>query len=622
MSSTFRRRLLWLIGGRAAVVTVLLGSAILMQDLSAPGSLPINPFYFLIGLTYALTLVYVLLLKQAERHQWLVDVQLACDAIIVSALVHMSNGVSSYFTSLYALPIIAASTIQSQRSGMMVGVLSSLMYAGIVSLQYSGSPATPIVVVGTDVLPPRRVAFFIVGLNIFGFMAVAALSGYLAERLRRTGAALEQASNKLEDLRAFSEHVISSLSSGLATTDIDGRVLSFNKAAEQICGLRAIDVVDRSASDVLQLPPEFEALFGERRRLRPERGDGVEPAAARPASESERGWGPASADQEARTKLPRVEYVFRCRDGREIELGISTAILRTPRGEVGFVFTFQDVTESRRQEREQRIQQRLAAVGEMAAGIAHEIRNPLASMSGSLQILRQELPLSEEQSQLMDIVLRESDRLNDTIRSFLAYAKPQRNASSRIDVRQIVTDAGTLLQNSPELLESHAVECEVPSEPVWVFADEAQVRQIVWNLATNGLRAMSDGGTLILAVFRPGKSVREGQAPMATIVVSDQGIGIDPEELDGILQPFHGGFSRGTGLGLSIVHRIVSDYGGELLMASERGKGTTVTVKLPSAEAPAETGELQPIGGTTGARSKNSDGGPQTAAGGQRAADS
>jgi two-component system sensor histidine kinase PilS (NtrC family) len=222
----------------------------------------------------------------------------------------------------------------------------------------------------------------------------------------------------------------------------------------------------------------------------------------------------------------------------------------------------------------------------MAAGIAHEIRNPLASMSGSLQILRQELPLSDEQSQLMDIVLRESDRLNETIRSFLAYARPQRNASTTIDVRQIVTDAATLLQNSPELLEGHAVRCDVPPEPVWCFADEAQIRQIVWNLATNGLRAMSDGGTLTLSARHADP---EPDSPdMVILSVSDEGIGIDADELDGILQPFHGGFARGTGLGLSIVHRIVSDYGGQLLMSSARGKGTTVTVRLPAAERAAK----------------------------------
>jgi two-component system sensor histidine kinase PilS (NtrC family) len=559
MSPNFRRRLLWLIGGRAAVVTLLLGSAILIQ-IQAPGSLPIDPFFFLIGLTYALTVVYVLLRRQAEQHRWLVDVQLACDAVIVSALVHLTGGVSSYFTSLYTLPIIAASTIQSQRTGMMVGVLSSLMYAGLAGAQYFGTPALS-VVVGADSRPQERVALFIVGLNIFGFLAVAALSGWLAERLRRTGAALEQTSNQLADLQAFSDHVISSLTSGLATTDIEGRILSFNKAAEGITSRTAPEVLHRPAAEILQLPSEFAELFGSR---------------------------------DGRPRLPRVEYVFTCVDGREIELGISTAILRTPRGEVGFVFTFQDVTEARRHEREARIQQRLAAVGEMAAGIAHEIRNPLASMSGSLQILRQELPLSEEQSQLMDIVLRESDRLNDTIRSFLAYARPQRNASTRLDVRQIVTDAATLLQNSPELLESHRIRCDVPADPVWCLADEAQIRQIVWNLATNGLRAMSEGGTLTLAVadVRP----EAGKPDMVTLAVTDEGIGIDPDDLDGILQPFHGGFARGTGLGLSIVHRIVSDYGGELAMTSARGKGTTVTVKMPAAGQ--ETGDRrQEVGG-------------------------
>ena len=428
MSPNFRRRVLWLIGGRAAVVTLLLGSAILIQ-IQAPGSLPIDPFFFLIGLTYALTVVYILLLRHTEEHRWIVDVQLGCDAVIVSALVYLTGGVSSYFTSLYTLPIIAASTIQSQRTGMMVGVLGSVVYAGLAAGQYLGTPALP-VVVGADARPQERVALFIVGLNIFGFVAVAALSGWLAERLRSTGAALEQTSNQLADLRAFSEHVISSLTGGLATTDIEGRILSFNKAAEGITGMKASEALLQDATRVLQLPPQFTELFKSR---------------------------------EARPRLPRVEYAFRIGEGREIELGISVASLRTPRGEVGFVFTFQDVTDARRKEREARVQQRLAAVGEMAAGIAHEIRNPLASMSGSLQILRQELPLSDEQSQLMDIVLRESDRLNDTIRSFLAYARPQRNASTRFDVRQIVTDAATLLQNSPERLETHAVRCDVPA---------------------------------------------------------------------------------------------------------------------------------------------------------------
>jgi two-component system, NtrC family, sensor histidine kinase PilS len=255
----------------------------------------------------------------------------------------------------------------------------------------------------------------------------------------------------------------------------------------------------------------------------------------------------------------------------------------TPRGQTGFILTFQDVTESRKMEREARVQQRLAAVGEMAAGIAHEIRNPLASMSGSIHILRQELPLSEDQRQLMDIVMRESERLNDTIRSFLEYARPQRQAMRHLDVRTVVTDTATLLQNSTERRGTHGIVVSVPDEEVLFQADEGQIRQVVWNLATNGLRAMPDGGQLTLSVAAPSAT-----AAHVEISVSDEGVGIASEDLDGVFQPFRGGFSRGTGLGLSIVHRIVSDYGGEIGVTSTRGVGTTVRVRFPVAVAAVE----------------------------------
>jgi len=221
------------------------------------------------------------------------------------------------------------------------------------------------------------------------------------------------------------------------------------------------------------------------------------------------------------------------------------------------------------------LQQRLAAVGEMAAGMAHEIRNPLASMSGSIQILRQELPLSAEQEQLMDIVLRESDRLNDTIRSFLAYARPQRFAVARLDIRRALSDAAALLRNSADVHDKHLVDVDVPPHELWYEADEGQIKQIVWNLATNGIRAMPDGGRLRLtAAFEP---VSNG----VVITVQDEGIGIPPEDLDGLFQPFRGSFAKGTGLGLAIVHRIVSDYHGEIQVSSQPGRGTTVSVRLP-----------------------------------------
>jgi two-component system, NtrC family, sensor histidine kinase PilS len=545
MATTMRRKLLSLITARAAVISVLLGSAVLIQ-IKSPGSLPVDPFFFLLGLTFALTVVYSLTVRQAEKHPWLVDLQLAADSTIVSAIVYLTGGVHSYFSSLYALPIIAASTIQSWRGGMMVGALSSLLYAGIVLAQYFGTPISSIVVVNEG-LPPLRVALFTVGLNVFGFFAISALTGYLAEGLRRADAQLQRASSELADVQAFSRHVVDSLTSGLATTNMSGIIVTFNRAAEAITGIPAAEAIHRPASEVVRLPAALNGLFG--------------PPAGRP-------------------RQTRVEYGYLRTDGMQIEVGLSAAPLMTPRGETGFILTFQDVTESRKLEREARVQQRLAAVGEMAAGIAHEIRNPLASMSGSIQILRQELPLTDEQGQLMDIVIRESERLNDTIRSFLAYAKPQRQSMNHMDVRQVITDTATLLQNSSERGEAHRIAVDVPREPVQFQADEGQIRQIVWNLATNGLRAMPAGGKLTLAVVAPTE-----HSPHLVISVSDEGVGIDPEEIDGIFQPFRGGFSRGTGLGLSIVHRIVSDYSGEVRVRSSKGAGTTVHVRFPAAAA-------------------------------------
>jgi two-component system sensor histidine kinase PilS (NtrC family) len=542
-----RRKLLWLIAGRAAVITVVLGSAILVQyrldHNPALSWFQIQPFFALIGLTYALTIVWTLTLGFVDRHLWLIDVQVACDALIVSAIVYLTGGVSSYFSTLYTMPIIAASMVQSWRGGLMVSLLSSVMYAGIVIAQYQELPlpfAPPIVV-----LPVSRV-LFTVGLNVFGFMAVAGLSGYLAEGLRRTGAQLEEASIQLADLQAFNQHVIDSLTSGLTTSDMRGRVLTFNRAAETITGIPAADAVGHQVIDVLQLPPVFQRTLS-------------------PGGPGER---------------LRDEFGFQRGDGRHIEVGMTSAPLITPRGESGFLFTFQDVTELKKRERDARVQQRLAAVGEMAAGIAHEIRNPLASMAGSIQILRDELPLTPDQSQLMDIVLRESDRLNGTIRSFLAFARPQRAAMANLDLRLILRDAARLLENSSDVTEQHTVVVDEPPDPVMYRADEAQIRQIVWNLATNGLRAMPSGGQLRLCVQKTATEVLLG--------VQDEGVGIAPEDMDGIFQPFRGGFAGGAGLGLSIVHRIASEYGGEVRVTSEKAKGTRVDIALPlAADAPA-----------------------------------
>jgi two-component system, NtrC family, sensor histidine kinase PilS len=545
-----RRRVAWLIAIRTIIAIILLGSATLAK-ITAPELFPGDPFFLLIGLICALTIAYTVLLRFVdERRRWLIDVQLAGDALIVSAFIYLTGGITSYFASLYVLPIVAGSTVGGRRGGLLVATLSTVLYGGLVLAQFmaaAGLITDPWLASTSLALPAPSVARYTVSLNVFGFFAVALMSGWLADNLRSTGAQLQQASTELAGLHEFNQHVIDSLPSGLATTDTSQLILTFNRAAGLITGVPSGSAVGQPIADVLQLPAQVFTTL-------------VEDLSGR--------------------GVRRQEFRYHTADGRGvIEIGLTATHLETPDGRAGFLFTFQDVTSFKKLERDAAIQQRLAAVGEMAAGIAHEIRNPLASMSGSIQILRQELPLTSDQEQLMDIVLRESERLNTTIRSFLAYARPQRFQIARHDVRRTLSDTALLLRNSAEVGEGHVIDVELPPDELWYEADEGQIKQIVWNLATNGLRAMPDGGRLrLIGAFEPSSGG-------VVLTVQDEGMGIAEADLDGLFQPFRGSFARGSGLGLAIVHRIVTDYNGEIQVSSQPGNGTTVSVRLPARAA-------------------------------------
>jgi two-component system sensor histidine kinase PilS (NtrC family) len=531
----------WLVAGRLVISTALLGSATLLQ-FTAPGVFPVDPFFFLIGLTYGLSVAYLVMLRYVGRHPWVVDVQIWLDAILVSAFILVTGGVRSDFPSLYLLPIIAASLVRARRGALQVAALSACGYASIVASQYVSVQDFPAWVARDPELPAVRFAQYVLATNVGGFFAVALLAGSLADRLRTTGAQLVDASAAIEDLRQFNAHVIDSLVSGLVTTDADWRVVTFNKAAAAITGVDSPSAIGRDAREVLALPATFGAQLV---RLDEPRGR-------------------------------RADFPYDRPDGRTIDLGLTAAPLPLPDGRAGHLFTFQDVTDVKRLERDAGRRDRLAAVGEMAAGIAHEIRNPLASMSGSIQVLREELSLNEEQAELMDIVLRESDRLNQTIRSFLAYARPKRATLGRCDLGQVVRDTARLLQNGSDVRSGHRVEVDLPPDPVWCETDENQVRQILWNLASNGLRAMATGGRLRVAVRGWAEAPDDVE-----MVVEDEGCGILPADLDHIFEPFHSTFERGTGLGLATVHRIVTELGGTIQVHSTVGRGTTMRVRLP-----------------------------------------
>ena len=533
-----RRRLLWLISLRVAIVTVMLGAGVL-AEIRARTSWTGEPFFLLLGVTYALSVVYALTLQHTERRRWLVDLQFGVDTGLVSALVLMTGGVTSFFSSLYALPILAASTVLDRQAGLLVGFLSSVLYMGVVLAQYTGAVGLTDGSAVAALLPPVGVALYTTGLGVFGFIAIAGLSGHLAERLHRADIRLERASTRIADLQAFNQDVIESLTCGLVTTDMGGQILTFNQSAERITRRTAADALCRNLSDILPLSDEIRDQL-------------------------------AVNTSESR----QFKVVYTPPMGHSIEIAVTAAPLLTPAGEGARLFLLDDVTHARQLERESRLSQRLAAVGEMAAGLAHEIRNPLAAMSGSIQILRQELPLNAEQKKLMSIVLKESERLNDTISAFLAYARPRRGNTTRLDLARVVSETALLLRHDTEFSERHHLDVDVPSDPVWVEAGENQMRQVVWNLATNALRATPGGGSLRF-------TVGEVSDESVELSVSDDGVGIPADEVDRVFQPFQGRFGTGTGLGLAIVHRVVTDVGGDVRIRSEEGVGTTIAMRLP-----------------------------------------
>jgi two-component system sensor histidine kinase PilS (NtrC family) len=535
--------LVWLMVLRVVVVTALLGSAVVAEVLARPRE-PGEPLYLLIALTYLLTLLYALAWPFTAAHRReLAYVQVLGDLLIVTGIVHSTGGIESNFSFLYLISIISASITLFRRGGLAAATVASVLYGALVQALYLGA-IRPYPSAGqpTSVVLPAQVVAYTIFLNVFGFYTVAFLTSYLSESLRLAGRKLEEASDSLADLEVFNQTIIDSITSGLMTTDVEGRINFFNEAAASILVVASEQAIGQ----------EVKALLGEK-------DDFLD-------------WLKAKL---AGRRFLRMEGAYLNRRGEELYLGLSVShLLFDGEKKSGFLFIFQDLTEIKRLEREVRLKENLATMGEMAAGMAHEIRNPLASISGSVQVLAEAEELTEEQKRLMNIIVRESERLSGTLTEFLAYARPPRFEPDQIDLRRVLEETATLLGHSSEVLPEHKIALELPETPVLLFADPNQMKQITWNLARNALQAMPDGGRLEMALARNGSGG-------VVMTFRDQGIGISGGEVHKVFEPFSGSFKRGSGLGLAIVYRIVKDYNGMIQVDSVASKGTVISVHFP-----------------------------------------
>jgi two-component system sensor histidine kinase PilS (NtrC family) len=538
-----RRQLDWLMTFRVVIITTLLVCTFVIELLYRP-LLSLKPFYVLAIATYVLTIAYAALSRRLAAGPQ-VYVQLVGDLLIVSGFVYLTGGVESPFSFLYLLSIIIGSLLLVRRGGFVLAACSWFLYATLVLLIDRGMlPAYPEAVLDGEEIPTVRILYSLVA-HLVSFFAVAYLASYLTENLRRTGRELQMRRDDLAQLRDYHDNIIASMNSGLLTTDWEGRITFANRAAAEIAGRPAAVLIGRNIVEVLGQERSF---LGKVR---------------------------TALERESRY---RVELDFEDGGGRSLFLGFTVSVLRDRAGEAyGLIFIFQDLTEIRVLEEEVALKKRMAALGEMAAGVAHELRNPLASISGSVQVLRRDLQPQGEAAALMDIVCKESRRLDRIIRDFLLFAKPGRFHAEETDVVALLRETLSLLENSEERTPGHAVRTEFQPPGIRIAVDGSRMKQVFWNLAKNALKAMPGGGTLTVKAADVDGTV--------VVTFADTGIGMSDRDIATNFQPFHGSFATGTGLGLAIVYRIIEEHGGRIRIKSRPGAGTEVSLHLPRGAA-------------------------------------
>ena len=543
-----RRQLLWFTWIRLAVITTALATTLFFDFIVKPegSGFEVQGLYAVLLGGYALAAASLVALGLTRSDAVLAAIQFAGDLLLETGLFFVLvpkfgyDGAVAAVLGLFVLTTALACTYLDRIQGavfataaFLVQALAHVLPRTALLESFHLSPAE---LANAPLANVVRSLFVI----MFTFHATAWLMGSRAERLRAMGRRLQSVSENLAELQAYNQLIVRSVSAALVTTDSQDLVTLANEAARSLLG---------------------DDLFGEdlHRRLGWERHREEDVASLLAGGSSRR--------------FEREAVVA----GTRLWLEVSASRLQDAEGSaLGVLYLIEDRTEIRQLEQEVRLKEKMAVVGEMAAGIAHEIRNPLASISGSVQILHRQLRLGPEQEQLMRIVLEEARRLDGTIRDFLDFARPRAPSPRAVDLGELARETLLLLRHGDQAGAAHQL---VPPErrPAMAWCDPDQVRQVLWNLCQNALKAMPEGGRLEVAVGSSGSE--------AWVRVTDTGVGMSPAMKLRAFQPLTGEFAQGTGLGLAIVYRIVHDHGGRVVLDTAPGAGTRIEVRLPAAEA-------------------------------------
>lgn len=479
---------------------------------------------FIIVALYILTIIYALLLGKVKKLTAFAYIQLIFDVILEILLIFFTGGIDSWYSFTLIITILASSIVLNKKAGFIIATLSSLLYGMLINLQFYG--VLPLV---GDYIVEAKEYFYKIFIHIIFFYLTAYLSGYLSARLEKTEQKLEEKDLDIRDLEFFNREVIESLPSGLFTTDVSGRAVMFNRAAERITGIRRETVIGRHIDSVL---PFFKLPFSEGRKEETITVDGI----------------------------------------RKI-IGLTISGLKDFAGLTkGFIVVFQDLTKIKQLEQEIQQKEKLAAIGELSSNIAHEIRNPLASLKGSIQMLKEDSVTATYKEKLMEIALKEMDRLNRIITDFLAYSRPGKPEIMQFDLHGLLDETVELLKNMEQTKGRLSIKKEY-NGAMEANADSQKMKQVFWNLGLNAIDAMHEGGELTISTRKADTYIE--------IKFKDTGVGIEEKNIRKIFYPFFTTKEQGTGLGLAIAYRIIEEHKGRMNMESVPGIGTTFTVILP-----------------------------------------
>jgi two-component system sensor histidine kinase PilS (NtrC family) len=541
-------RLRWLLLTRITIATFLLGITVFI-NIRKTELLPetsVTALYVLILLTYLLSIIYIIIPKFIQNLKINVYIQTLCDVLLITGLVFVTGGIRSIYSVFYPLVIIYSVLFLERRGGLIIASASSILYGLLLDLEYY-QIILPLYDMAIHDYPySAGYVFTRIFIHILSFYIIAFLASFVVEKEKMARTLLAEKETAFDQLDLLHRSIIESVDTGIMTINLQGKIKSFNRTAEEITGFSFTEIENRNINDIF---PGYSDIFENIRKedLR------------------------KSVKNRFDMVIPRKMY-------NNMILGCSVSTLKDNKGKrIGDILIFQDLTLIKEMENALEKSRRLALIGEMAAGLAHEMRNPLASILGSIQVLKRDLKLNDSDERLMQIIMRGKDQLESFIKDFLLLARPTSGNHEPILVDQIVEDVLESIHYVPDWNDHININLSL-SDHLTVYANKTEMREVIWNLVLNAIQAMPEGGILSVET----KVINnDASKEFVELRITDTGYGIDNQYLEKIFEPFYTTKEKGTGIGLAIVNRIVESYAGHIKVESTPEKGTTFIVTLP-----------------------------------------